>query len=183
MEDLTILLRRIEGGDSDAVDSLFELVYSELRKLASIKLWREKNDNVQVTELVNESYLRLVDKNGAMNFECRKHFFGAASEAMRRILVDDARTRNAQKRGGGREKVSLRDTLSITPSLEQVLAVDDAIDSLAELNPAAAQLVKLRFFVGMTQKKAGEALGMSEDATVTLWKKAKTWLYRELRNE
>ena len=183
MEDVTKLLQEIESGDGDAVDRLFSLVYSELRKIASARLWRDRNTNLQVTELVNESYLRLADRNGSMSFQNRKHFFGAASEAMRRILVDDARRQLTQKRGGGIRPGSLDEALAVVPNLEQVIAIDDALNLLVQLKPQAAKIIELRFFAGMTQKEAALTLGINEDAAKKLWNTAKTWLYRELRSE
>ena len=185
MEDVTRLLRLIEEGDEHAVDRLFSLVYGELRKLASANLWKKGSDTVYVTELVNEAYLRLVDKDGkALKFQSRKHFFGAASEAMRRILVDDARKRLSLKRGGGIQPVRLDETFSASKDkLEEIVAVNDALLTLEQHDASAAKLVKLRYFVGLTHKEAAEAIGISVTSADRLWAITKTWLYRQLNNQ
>ena len=181
MQDLTQLLNQLANGDESARNPLFEAVHDELRKLASYKLWQNGCPDMQVTELVNESYSRLVNKDGSMNYECRKHFFGAAAEAMRRSIVDSVRRKNALKRGGGRSQVTLNDTLlSASPNPELILAVDEAMTKLAELDSMAAQIVKMRFFAGLTQIEAANILDISKDSASALWMKAKTWLYREL---
>lgn len=181
MQDLTELLNQIADGDESAMNPLYEAVYGELRKMASSKIWQNGSRDMQVTELVSESFIRLVDRNGRMNFQCTKHFFGAASETMRRILVDAARKKSALKRGGDRNQVTLHETLlSTSPNPELILAVNEAIDKLAASDSIAAQLVTFRFFVGLTQKEAATLLGISKDSASVLWMKTRTWLYREL---
>ena len=183
MQDLTDLLNQVAEGDETAMNPLFEAVYDDLRNLASSKLWQDGSRDIQVTELVNESYIRLVNTDGGMDYECRKHFFGAASEAMRRIIVDSVRKKKALKRGGDRNQLTLNETLfSKSPNPDQILAVNDAIKKLGKLNPMAAQMVTLRFFAGFKQIEAADALGISKDSASDLWMKAKTWLYRELND-
>ncbi len=179
MTDLTRLLSDIESGDPQAAEQLLPLVYDELRKLAAAKLVNEQPDQtLDATALVHEVYLRLV---GDQHFENRKHFFAAAAEAMRRILVDRARSRQSVKRGG--ERCRLRfDQLHLeaeqTPA--EFLALHEALNKLAALRPRQAELVKLRFFAGLTSAQAAEALGISPSTADNDWAYARAWLRLEI---
>src|SRR5687767_4198155 len=171
MSDVTRILSQIEGGDSAAAERLLPLVYDELRKLAAAKLAQEKpGQTLQATALVHEAYLRLVgplqseasDPAEAVQWDNRGHFFAAAAEAMRRILVDQARRHNAAKRGGGASRESLDESAILAPRPSQeLLDIDEVLDRLAEIDPLAANLVKLRFFVGLKMPEAAAALGIS----------------------
>ena len=182
MSEITQLLLDIEAGDSLAVESLLTLVYAELRQLAAARI-RERSDSLQATELVNEVYLRLAKSEGnPLPFKGRAHFFGAASEAMRRILVDHARSRLRLKRGGGVRPISLEESIEATEeSSEELLAIHEALDELELHDPQAAQLVKLRYFVGLQHKEAAEAMEISRRAADRLWALARNWLYRKLK--
>jgi RNA polymerase sigma factor (TIGR02999 family) len=179
MSDVTRLLQAAETGDRQAAAHLLPLVYGELRKLAAVRMGAESPEQtLQPTALVHEAYLRLV---GDQHFEGRGHFFAAAAEAMRRILVESARRRNAEKRGGHRDRVSLNDVEMVATDLDAVLAVDEALDELARVDPDAANLVKLRFFAGLTAAEAANAMGMSVRSAHDLWAYARAWLHRHLR--
>jgi RNA polymerase sigma factor (TIGR02999 family) len=179
MTDVTRLLSQIESGDPSAAEQLLPLVYDELRKLAAAKLAQENpGQTLQATALVHEAYLRLV---GDQHFDNRGHFFAAAAESMRRILVDRARDRRSVKRGGGfsKQDIDKVDLLTlVTP--DQLLAIDDALSSLAVNDAAAAQLVMLRYFAGLTVDEAAKTLGISTATAYRHWKYARVWLYREL---
>ena len=182
MSDVTRILESIEHGDPKAADELLPLVYGELRKLAASKMANESaHHTLQPTALVHEAWLRLVG-NDNPQFANRAHFFAAAAEAMRRILIDKARRRNAERHGGGLERadVSLLD-VAATHSDEELFAVNEALDKLAAQNPQKAELVKLRYFVGMTITEAAEALDISEPAARRQWAFARAWLYREIK--
>jgi RNA polymerase sigma factor (TIGR02999 family) len=184
MSDVTRILSAIEQGDPQAAGQLLPLVYDELRKLAAQKLAQEKpGQTLQATALVHEAYLRLVGQKDAQHWNSRGHFFAAVGEAMRRILVDQARRRAAAKRGGQvvREAVDPDEIAAPGPD-EQILAVHDALDGLAQADPDAAVLVKLRFFGGMTMDEAADALGISVRSTQDLWSYARTWLRRRMRS-
>jgi RNA polymerase sigma factor (TIGR02999 family) len=185
MSDVTQILSAIEQGDPHAAGQLLPLVYEELRKLAAQKLAQEKpGQTLQATALVHEAYLRLVDAPDAQNWNNRGHFFAAAAEAMRRILVDSARRRTAAKRGGRAERKALDPAAFAAPAPdEQLLAVHDSLDDLARSDAEAATLVKLRFFAGMTTTEAAQALGMSVRAAHDLWTYARSWLRRRMRAE
>jgi RNA polymerase sigma factor (TIGR02999 family) len=185
MSEVTRILSAIEQGDPHAAGQLLPLVYDELRQLAAAKLAQEKpGHTLQATALVHEAYLRLVDVAKAQQWNGRGHFFAAAAEAMRRILVEQARRRNAVKRGGGAERESLDPSAIIAPTGdEQLLAVHEALDDLARADPQAAALVKLRFFAGMTAAEAAEALGLSVRSAHDLWTYARSWLRRDMRPE
>jgi RNA polymerase sigma factor (TIGR02999 family) len=158
------------------------LVYEELRKLAAAKLAQEKpGQTLQATSLVHEAYIRLVDVEKAQHWNCRGHFFGAAAEAMRRILVEQARAKRRLKRGGGLERLELDTDCAAeeTPSLD-LLALDEALSKLAQSEPAKAELVKLRFFAGMTMPEAAAVLGISLATAERHWTFARSWLYAEL---
>ena len=177
MSDVTRNLAAIEKGDAHASDELLPIVYEELRRLAGQKLARERPQTLQPTDLVHEAYLRLVGKEaGAQSWDNRSHFFAAAAEAMRRILIDHARRKKAARHGGGRERVELRDSfLESEDDHVDLEALSIALDRLHAEDPQKATLVKLRYFVGMTIPQTAEALGVSH-ATVERW-----WTYSRLR--
>jgi RNA polymerase sigma factor (TIGR02999 family) len=179
--DVTAILSVIDQGDPRAAEQLLPLVYDELRKLAAQRLAREKpGQTLQATALVHEAYLRLVDTNKSQEWNSRGHFFAAAAEAMRRILVDNARRKRAEVRGGHRARVELAepDWLSrATP--DQVVALDDSLDRLAHDDPEAAELVKLRLFAGMSAEEAAQCLGISRAKAYRLWRYARAWLLAE----
>src|SRR5437762_8047592 len=152
MSDVTGILSAIEQGDPHAAGQLLPLVYDELRQLAAQKLAQEKpGQTLQATALIHEAYLRLVDQQDAQHWDGRRHFFAAAAEAMRRILVDNARRKRSIKHGGGRARVDLDEALLVAEKPAQdLLEIDELLDQLADVNPQAAELVKLRFFAGLT---------------------------------
>ena len=191
MSDVTRILSQIESGDPASAEQLLPLVYEELRKLAAAKLAQENpGQTLQATALVHEAYLRLVGKEPggrgqeAVNWNSRGHFFGSAAEAMRRIIVEQARHRGRLKRGGRRQRVDLDSACSIQepPSLD-ILALDEALTKLAATEPAKADLVKLRFFAGLTMPQAADALGVSLATAERYWTFAKAWLYSELADQ
>jgi RNA polymerase sigma factor (TIGR02999 family) len=172
----------MERGDSRAAQQLLPLVYDELRRLAAQRLAQEKpGQTLQATALVHEAYLRLVDVEKVQHWESRGHFFAAAAEAMRRILVDNARRTHAQKRGGGREKADLPDVVE-DPERESVdlLALDEALKELEEQHPEKARVVKLRFFAGRTLEETAAILGVSRATAQRHWTYAKAWLFGRL---
>jgi RNA polymerase sigma factor (TIGR02999 family) len=178
MSDVTRLIDAAAAGDRRAAGELLPLVYGELRKLAAARLAAEApGHTLDATALVHEAYLRLV---GDQSFANRGHFFAAAAEAMRRILVDHARAKLADKRGGGRRRVPLDEAHRVADSPDGLLAVDDALTRFAALDPAKAELVKLRFFAGLTTPEAAAALGVSVATAERWWAYARTWLYAEL---
>jgi RNA polymerase sigma factor (TIGR02999 family) len=183
MSEVTRLLGQIERGDGVAAEQLFPLVYDELRKLAAARLAQERpGQTLQATALVHEVYLRLVDGDQPQQWAGVRHFFAAAAESMRRILVDRARARRAAKRGGGAVPVPLDEAaLPAAGSEDELLAIHDVIDRFATVDPAAAELVKLRFFAGLTAQEAADALGLSVRSAHDLWAYARAWLHRELR--
>ncbi len=185
MTNVTRILSQIESGDPSAAERLLPLVYDELRKLAAAKLAQEKpGQTLQATALVHDAYLRLVDVEKVQQWNSRGHFFGAAAEAMRRILVDQARRRKAAKRGGGAEREELHESAIVTGRpAEELLAVDELLDRLAEIDPAAANLVKLRFFVGLNMSEVAEALGISVRSAQDTWVYARTWLHQKISAE
>jgi RNA polymerase sigma factor (TIGR02999 family) len=175
-------LSQIESGEADAAEQLLPLVYEELRKLAAAKLVQEKpGQTLQATALVHEAYIRLVDVDKAQNWNSRGHFFGAAAEAMRRILVESARRRACNKRGGDRVREELESSQIVAPEVsEDLLALDEALERLAKEDPQAVELVKLRYFAGLTIPQAAEILGISPRKTDFLWSFARAWLRREV---
>lgn len=185
MSDVTQVLQAIEQGDPHAASQLLPLVYDELRKLASQRLAQEKpGQTLQATALVHEAYIRLVDVENAQRWNSRGHFFAAAAEAMRRILVEQARRRNTAKRGGQLRQEELCESAITAPGdAEELLAVNDVLDHFSTIDPVAANLVKLRFFVGMTMTEAAEVLGMSVRSAHDLWAYARSWLHREMRSD
>src|SRR5262249_42850056 len=182
MNDVTRILSAIERGDSGAAAKLLPLVYDELRKLAAQKLAQEKpGQTLQATALVHEAYLRLVDAQGAGAWNSRGHFFAAAAEAMRRILVNRARDKRRPKRGGDRERVELEDVaIADEAGGPDILALDEALEGLAREEPACAELVKLRFFAGLTQEEAARALGVTRRTANRYWAFARAWLRQAL---
>lgn len=185
MSDVTVILSQIEAGDPAAAELLLPLVYDELRKLATAKLHQEQpGQTLQATALVHEAYVRLVDVPEVQHWNSRGHFFAAAAEAMRRILVEQARRRNAAKRGGGAEHEALHES-AITGGrpADELLAVDDVLDRLSEVDPVAARLVKLRFFVGLNMTEAAAALGISVRSAHDVWAYARAWLRHKISAE
>jgi RNA polymerase sigma factor (TIGR02999 family) len=182
MSDVTRILSAIEDGERQASAELLPLVYDQLRRLAAQKLAQEKpGQTLNATALVHEAYVRLVAGQGAPHWNSRGHFFVAAAEAMRRILVEAARRKRQVSRGGDRRRVSLEaaDPVAAAPP-EDVLALDESLARLEELDPAAAQVVKLRYFAGMTMPEAAEALGLPLRTAERNWTYARTWLHRDL---
>jgi RNA polymerase sigma factor (TIGR02999 family) len=181
MSDVTRILNAIERGDAKATDELLPLVYEELRILAAQKLSHEApGQTLQATALVHEAYLRLV-ANECQNWNSRNHFFMAAAEAMRRILVENARRKQSQKGGGGRERVNLDElTLSITGPSEDILAVSEALDKLAVEEPTVADLVKLHYFSGLTLDQVAQLQGIGRRTAVKYLAFARAWLHREI---
>ena len=181
MSDVTRILESIEHGDPKAADKLLPLVYGELRKLAASRMANEaSNQTLQPTALVHEAWLRLVG-NDNPQFANRAHFFSAAAEAMRRILIDRARRKKARRHGGGQERVDFEEAdFATQKDDDQLLAMNDALDKLAAQNNVEAELVKLRYFVGMTTAQAAEVLGITEAAAKHYWIHARTWLYQEI---
>jgi RNA polymerase sigma factor (TIGR02999 family) len=182
MSEVTRILSAIERGDPQAASQLLPLVYDELRKLAAAKLAREApGQTLQATALVHEAYLRLVDVEKAQHWNSRGHFFAAAAEAMRRILVDNARRKQSKKRGGDRARLDL-DRLAPATSerFDDVLDIDAALAGLAEADAQAAELVKLRYFAGLSVPQAAAALGISPRGADLLWAYARAWLLRSL---
>lgn len=183
MSEITHILSALEQGDPDAADQLLPLVYEELRKLAAQKMAQEApGQTLQPTALVHEAYLRLLGTGEQRHWDSRGHFFAAAAEAMRRILVEQARRRKAAKRGGQAGREELHESAIVAPEPDdEVLAVDDALEHLARIDPVAADLVRLRFFAGLNMREAAEALGMSVRSAHGLWAYARSWLRRQIR--
>ena len=181
MSDVTHILQAIQQGDPKAADELLPLVYEELRKLATHRMASEASGHtLQATALVHEAWMRLVGSENP-KFDGRAHFFAAAAEAMRRILIDRARRKRAVRHGGGQERVELDEAdFAIQKDDDQLLAMNDALDKLTAQNKIEAELVKLRYFVGMTTAEAAEVLGITEAAAKHYWIHARTWLYQEI---
>jgi RNA polymerase sigma factor (TIGR02999 family) len=185
MSEVTRILDAIEQGDAHAAEQLLPLVYDELRKLATQKLAKEKpGQTLQPTALVHEAYLRLVGSAEVPHWSSLGHFFAAAAEAMRRIIVESARHKSRLKHGRNHQRVDLESgcLVSAAPSLD-LLALDEALSRLAEIEPAKAELVKLRFFTGLTMPEAAAALDISLATAERYWTFAKSWLYAELADE
>jgi RNA polymerase sigma factor (TIGR02999 family) len=176
------MLDSIGRGEQGAAEELLPVVYGELRRLAAARMAREEpGQTLQATALVHEAYLRLIGSSSPSRWNGRNHFFAAASEAMRRILVEKARRRRAIKRGAGAAHVQLDDVDPASPVKdEQVLEVSDALEQLALEDPTAAELVKLRFFAGLSGQEAAAALGLAERSATRTWAYARAWLYRQL---
>ena len=182
MNEVTRILSAVEQGDPHAAEQLLPLVYSELRKLAADRMAQEKpGQTLQATALVHEAYLRLVDVEKAQHWNSRGHFFAAAAEAMRRILVEDARRKSAQKRGGQFKRVDL-DGIELPNRSDPIklIALDDALNRLSEKDRVKAELVKLRYFTGLTNQEAAETLGISTATAERYWAYARAWLQNEI---
>jgi RNA polymerase sigma factor (TIGR02999 family) len=184
MNQVTRILSAIEAGDPHAAVELLPLVYDELRKLAATRLAAEKpGQTLQATALVHEAYLRLVGDGKPRAWDGRGHFFAAVAEAMRRILVEQARRKGRARHGGGQRRVDLDESgVAAKSADDDLLAIDEALTRLAELDPKRAELVKLRFFAGLTMPEAAVALGISLATAERHWAFARTWLYAELRD-
>jgi RNA polymerase sigma factor (TIGR02999 family) len=176
--EVTRILSALEQGDPHAAEQLLPLVYEELRKLAAQKLAQEKpGQTLQATALVHEAYLRLIDVEKAQHWNSRGHFFAAAAEAMRRILVDNARRKQAEKHGGGFQRVGLGRAAAVAASApEDLLALDEILERLTRHDPTAAQLVKLHYFAGLSVEDAGKLLGLSRTSAYRLWTFVRAWL-------
>jgi RNA polymerase sigma factor (TIGR02999 family) len=182
MSDVTRILSAIEQGDPHAADQLLPLVYDELRKLAAQKLAQERpGQTLQATALVHEAYVRLVDVDKPEHWKGRGHFFAAAAEAMRRILVDQARRKQTDKHGGGQLRVDLpKDIAAPEARSDDLVALDEALTRLEAHEPDAARLVKLRYFAGLSHQDAAKALGVSRGTADRLWALGRAWLFRQL---
>jgi RNA polymerase sigma factor (TIGR02999 family) len=185
MNDVTRILSAIEAGDPRAAERLLPLVYDELRRLAAQKLAREKpGQTLQATALVHEAYLRLVDAEQAQRWENRRHFFAAAAEVMRRILIENARRKRAVRNGGGRTRVELDEAdLASHAEPDDLLDLDEALGVLLEEDPGAAELVRLRLFAGLSVEQAAEVLGISRAGAYQQWTYARAWLNARLRGD
>jgi RNA polymerase sigma factor (TIGR02999 family) len=183
MSDVTHILSAIEQGDPHAAEQLLPLVYDELRKLAAQRLAQEKpGQTLQATALVHEAYVRLVDNDQADHWNSRGHFFAAAAEAMRRILIDAARRKKTEKHGGSRSQIELADVEnSASQDPERWLLLDDALSCLAHEDALAAQVAKLRLFAGLSVEEAAAALGMSRASAFRYWTYARAWLQAKLQ--
>src|SRR5690349_1314161 len=184
MSEVTQILAELEQGQNRAAEALLPLVYDGLRRLAAWHLANERpGQTLQATALVHEAYLRLVGK-GDPQWEGQRHFFAAAAEAMRRILVENARRKKRLKRGGHLERVDFEETEIPSPMPDDdLLAMDEALNQLAAIEPRAAELVKLCFFVGLTQEQAAKQLGISVSTVERTWTFARAWLFREIERE
>jgi RNA polymerase sigma factor (TIGR02999 family) len=183
MSDFTRILDRVQGGDPKAAHELLPLVYEELRKLAAHKMAGElPGQTLQPTALVHEAWLRLVGSTD-QSWNSRGHFFAAAAEAMRRILVENARRKGRRKHGGELQRLDFSDLdVASAESDDAVLAVSEALDRLARHDPTGAELIKLRFFAGLSNADAAKALGLAERTAKRTWAYARAWLYEELKN-
>lgn len=182
MRDITQLLHQIDEGDPNAADRLLPLVYDELRKLAAAKMASERVDHtLQATALVHEAYVRLVGHDASRQWNGRSHFFVTAAEAMRRVLIQEARRRKAEKRGGNRQRADIDpQQLAAEERSQRLLEIDEVLDRLGSTDPEKAQLVKLRYFVGMTVAEAAEALEVSVATAERQWAYVRSWLQCEL---
>lgn len=185
MSDLTRILSAVETGDDRAAERLLPLVYDELRRVAAKMLAQEKpGQTLQATALVHEAYLRLVNGAEAPPWDSRRHFFAAAAEAMRRILVESARRKRRVKHGGEFQRVELHEAdLVIEGPSDDILALDEALSDLAAVDPVKAELVELRYFAGLTLAEAAEALGISRATASRYWTYARAWLYDRISGE
>jgi RNA polymerase sigma factor (TIGR02999 family) len=182
MNEITRILTAVEQSDPGAAEKLLPLVYDELRKLAAQKLAQERaGQTLEATALVHEAYLRLVSAGDDRRWDHRGHFFAAAAEAIRRILVENARRKRSIKRGGGRARLEIDDIQLASPELgENLEALDEALDRLAQKDPIKADLVKLRHFAGLTIEEAAQALGISMTTANRYWAYARAWLHQEI---
>jgi RNA polymerase sigma factor (TIGR02999 family) len=182
-KDVTRLLIRLTEGDRAVLDDLLPLVYGELRRVAAGYLRRENSGHtLQPTALVNEAYIRLVDQT-QVRWQNRAHFLGVAAQMMRRILVDHARGRQAEKRGGDYQKLSLDENIDVSGDRSaELVALDEALDRLAELDPQKSRIVELRFFGGLSVEETAEVIGVSAPTVKRQWRMAKAWLYGQVQN-
>jgi RNA polymerase sigma factor (TIGR02999 family) len=181
MNEVTRILSANDSGDPHAAEQLLPLVYEELRKLAAQRLAQEKpGQTLEATALVHEAYLRLVGGNEAQHWNSRGHFFAAAAEAMRRILVENARRKRRAKHGGDRQRIELDETLAVADPRKDLLALDDALDQLAAQEPIKAELVKLRYFAGLSLEEAAALLRISPATAKRYWAVARAWLFAAL---
>ncbi|MEM7453787.1 MAG: ECF-type sigma factor [Planctomycetota bacterium] len=178
---LTLILNRASEGDFDAADELFEIVYTELRKIAAAQMRNESSNlTLQSTALVHEVWLKFFGKQSSINWDSRKHFFAATAQAMRRILVDAARARGRKKRGGDFQKISLESVDGPSIDGDQIIALDDALELFSRNHSVKAKLVELRFFAGMTNAEASKQLGISTATAERYWVFAKAWLRNKM---
>jgi RNA polymerase sigma factor (TIGR02999 family) len=184
VSDVTHILAQIESGDPSAAEQLLPLVYDELRKLAAAKLAHEQPaQTLQATALVHDAYVRLVNVEMAQHWDSRGHFFAAAAEAMRRILVENARRKQRLKHGGGRERLDLEEIEAVADApADDLIALDAALAKLERLEPSKADVVKLRYFAGMSVEEAAKSLGISCATAKRYWAYARAWLFTELNN-
>ena len=183
MNDVTRILTAIEQGDGKVAEQLLPLVYDELRRLAAQKLAQEKpGQTLDATALVHEAYIRLVDTERVRHWNSRGHFFAAAAEAMRRILLNRARDKHRLKRGGGRQRIDLESVqVAVDAASDDLIALDEALDALAAEDPTCAELVKLRFYAGLSLGEAAESLGIARRTADRYWAYARAWLYDRLQ--
>ena|SRR5664280_378504 len=185
MSEVTLILNALQQGDPKAADQLLPVVYSELRKLAAHKMSSETpGQTLQPTALVHEAWLRLVGEDSQAQFQSRAHFFGAAAEAMRRILIERARRKQALRHGGGQQRIDMDEIdISAPGNDEQLLAVNDALERLCAIDAQKAELVKLRYFVGMTLDEAALVLGISKATAKRWWAYSRAWLFGEIKSQ
>jgi len=183
INDINLILKAVGRGESKATEELFPLVYEELRRMAAVRMAGEAaGHTLQPTALVHEAWLQLVGE-GDQVWQNRRHFFGAAAEAMRRILIDNARRKHAQRHGGGQPRLDLAEVEVAAPGKEEeVLAVDGALEKFAALEPQKAELVKLRYFAGLSIVEAAQILGISVPTANRWWTYARAWLFQEIRS-
>jgi RNA polymerase sigma factor (TIGR02999 family) len=183
MSEVTRILSQIEQGDSSATEQLLPIVYDELRKLAAAKLTNEKpGQTIQATALVHDAFIRLVDQKAPQQWDNSRHFFSAAAEAMRRILIERARQRSTLKRGGDRDRIEMAsvDPAVLPLACDDILGLDEALEKLERQHPRKAELVKLRFFAGLTTAQAASGLGISTSTAENDWAYARSWLRLEI---
>jgi RNA polymerase sigma factor (TIGR02999 family) len=183
MSDVTYILESIESGDAKAADELLPLVYAELRKLAAARMANESpNQTLQPTALVHEAWLRLTG-NENVKWQGRAHFFGAAAESMRRILIDNARRKRAQRHGGGQQRLDIEEMEIAAPAKgDEMLAMNEALEKFAVLDSQKAELVKLRYFVGLTLEESAQILGISVPTAKRSWTYARAWLFKQIQD-
>jgi RNA polymerase sigma factor (TIGR02999 family) len=183
VSDVTRILSQIEAGNPSAAEQLLPLVYDELRKLAAAKLAQEKpGQTLQATALVHDAYIRLVDRKQTQRWDSRGHFFAAAAEAMRRILVENARRKQSLKQGGDCSRLELEfDIPAFGEAKHDLLAIDEALEELQQVDPEKATLVKLRFFAGLSETEAAAEMQISRATASRYWTYAKAWLFNRLR--